>query len=87
MAWANRVVVATTTHGMMVSMFPYDNSDTTGVAATKTIVMNIKAVTWNTWKSFQAPSQPAASVAPDAAAATYRAASAAAVAAVAATMM
>jgi len=87
MAWANRVVVATTTHGMMVSMFPYDNSDTTGVAASKTIVMNIKAVTWNAWKSFQAPSQPAASVAPDAAAATYLAASAAAVAAVAATMM
>jgi hypothetical protein len=85
-AWANRVVSATATHGMMVSLFPYDMTDSTGIASGKNVTLKASAIAWRAVKSFNAPAQPAAVSAPDSAAAAYLAAGAAAVAAVAATM-
>ena len=40
-AWASRVVSDSASHGMMVSYFPYDNADTTGIASNKKIEMTI----------------------------------------------
>jgi hypothetical protein len=85
-AWANRVVAASASHGMMVSLFPYDMTDTTGIAASKNVTLKAQVVAWKAAQSFNAPSRPNAVSAPDSAAAAYLAAGAAAVAAVAATM-
>jgi len=85
-AFAYRAVTTTATHGMMVSLFPYDGSDTTGITGTNSVVLTGSAVTWRAVESFNAPVQPAAAVAPNSAGAAYLVAGAAAVAAVAATM-
>jgi hypothetical protein len=84
-AWANREVAPTASHGMMVSLFPYDMTDTAGIATGKNVTLKAQVVTWRAYL-FSAPVQPSAVSAPDSAAAAYLAAGAAAVAAVAATM-
>ena len=70
----------------MVSLFPYEGTDTTGIPTGKSVVLSFSTVTWRAAQVWNAPVQPAAAVAPDAAAAAYLAAGAAAIAAVAATM-
>lgn len=45
-AWANRVVGQSDTHHMMVSILPYDLTDTTGVASTKVIEIKARSVAW-----------------------------------------
>jgi len=85
-AFAYRAVTATATHGMMVSIFPYDGTDANGLTSGQTIVLTGYAQAWRAVASFNAPVQPAAAVAPNAAGAAYLVAGAAAVAAVAATM-
>jgi hypothetical protein len=54
-AWANREVSASASHGMMVSLFPYDMTDTNGIAASKTVTLKASAVSWRALKGFQAP--------------------------------
>ena len=65
-AWANRIIQPLVqSHHMMVSLFPYDLDDTTGIPAGKAVTIQAKAVTWRTFGSILAPVQPAAAVAPD----------------------
>jgi len=47
--------VSTETHHMMLSLFPYDETDTTGVANGQTIEFRWHAVSWRTTGSFNAP--------------------------------
>ena len=64
-AWANRAVVPLSTHGMMVSVFPYDLNDS-GLTSTQIVTIEAKAVTWRAALSFNAPTQPSVPIiAPD----------------------
>lgn len=69
-AIASRAITSTDTHGMMVSIFPYDLNSAYMVSGKK-IDMSVKTVAWRVITSITAPTQPAAAVAPDAALASY----------------
>jgi hypothetical protein len=55
---------------MMVSLFPYDMTDS-GIATGKNVTIKAQTVTWRAAYSFNAPVRPAAVVAPDSAAAYF----------------
>ena len=72
---------------MAVSIFPYDGTDTTGLAANTNVTIAWSSVAWRNFGSLTGPTAaPQATVAPDAAGAKALAAGALAIAAVAATM-
>jgi len=56
---------------MMVSLFPYDLNDATGIPPGMAVTIEASAVTWRTFGSIQAPVQPPAAIAPIFAGETY----------------
>lgn len=73
---------------MIVSLLPYDLTDSTGIAANKNVTITWSSQSWRNWGSLMAPTTrtPAATSAPDAAGAKALAAGALAVAAIASTL-
>jgi hypothetical protein len=73
--------IATTTHSVMVSLFPYD-ATSAGLTGTQSVVLTVSSVTWRTHYSIDRPDQPAAATSPDASGASALAATGAAAAAI-----
>jgi hypothetical protein len=71
---------------MMVSLFPHDQTDTTGIPADKNVTLRAYALQWAKFGNVKAPSRPPKATAPDADAANALAASVLALGAVAATL-
>jgi hypothetical protein len=73
--------IATTTHGVMISIFPYVGT-WTGLTGVQAITVTASAVTWRTHYSIDRPDQPGAATSPDASGASALAATGAAAAAI-----